>query len=155
MTLMSKCKYESEEKEECLLFDELWCPCSAYEEQKEEEEGKNMTVRYGDYAISDLVKDLNSARNQLLSENVAGIAWIQKAIRDSIIWIQLLQQELYSEKSLRKDAELSLEENKNFLEEVFGRKDIADFCTNLEKQNIRKYIDLKQWEELIEVDEGK
>jgi len=114
-----------------------------------------MTVRYGDYAISDLVKDLNSARNQLLSENVAKIAWIQKAIRDSIIWIQLLQQELYSEKSLRKDAELSLEENKNFLEEVFGRKDIADFCTNLEKQNIRKYIYLKQWEELIEGDEGK
>jgi hypothetical protein len=41
MTLMSKCKYESEEKEECLLFDELWCPCSAYEEQKEEEEEKD------------------------------------------------------------------------------------------------------------------
>lgn len=48
-----------------------------------------------------------------------------------------------------------MKKTKNFLEEVFGRKDIADFCTNLEKQNIRKYIDLKQWEELIEGDEGK
>lgn len=113
-----------------------------------------MTVRYGDYAISDLIKDLNSARSQLLSENVAGIAWIQKAISDSIIWIQLLQQEIYSEKSLRENAELSLEENENFLEDVFGRKDIADFCTDTEKQNIRKYIGLKQWEEPIE-DEGK
>lgn len=78
-----------------------------------------MTVRYGDYAISDLIKDLNGARNQLLSENVARIAWIQKAIRDSIIWIQLLQQELYSEKSLRKDAELSLEENKKLFRRGF------------------------------------
>ena len=111
--------------------------------------------RYGDYSLPTLLKELDSARSQLLHEDVSGIAWIQKAISDSIIWIQLLKQELYSKKSKREDAELSLEENENFLEEVFGRKDIADFCTKLEKQNIRKYIDLKQWKEPIKGDEGK
>lgn len=46
--------------------------------------------------ICELLKSLESAKHQVVSDGIAGVAWIQEVIGNAIIHIQLLKQELYS-----------------------------------------------------------
>ncbi len=111
--------------------------------------------------IGDLLKSLEHARHQLISEKdcnglpVSGIAWIQGAISDAIIYIQLLEQELYQSNEMLGGTTLDLCEIKEFLEEVFGREDIAEFCNDEEKARLKKIIEENEWQDKEEEENGK
>ena len=103
--------------------------------------------------IGDLLKSLEHARHQLISEKdcngvpVSGISWIQEAISDAIIYIQLLEQELYQSNEMLGYTTSELCEIKEFLEEIFGREDITEFCNDDEKTRLKKIIKENEWQD--------
>ena len=89
--------------------------------------------------ICELLKSLESAKHQVVSDDIAGVAWIQEAIGNAITHIQLLEQELYSSERLCL-AELELEDLKGFVENVFQCRDAADCYTDEERERFRMAI---------------
>ena len=106
-----------------------------------------MTYKYSDYNLSELMKKLHNARSQLISDNVAGISWIQAAISEAIIWIQIKEQELYGATEENEINRLTIESHQEFFDEVFGRTDIVDFCTDTEKERLREAIEKADWKD--------
>lgn len=90
--------------------------------------------------IGELLKSLESAKHQVVSDDIAGVAWIQEAIGNAIIHIQLLEQELYSSDERLCLAELELEELKGFVGNVFQCRDAADCYTDEERERFRMAI---------------
>ena len=103
--------------------------------------------RYSDCDLSELLKKLQNARGQLISDKVEGISWIQAAISEAIIWIQIKEQELYRVTEENEINRMTIESHQEFFSEVFGRTDIVDFCTDSEKERLREAIEKADWKD--------